>query len=388
MEDRKKTLKDLETAKNDTQKLLNSLLEKLGESLVSRMDTHSAAANKAVLPDEDNPFHLWEEKKRLQKEIADSEENIKSIETDLRHIGELEEEINRKEREKNEKSREISGVYEDLGRFILNSSGFSGFNAAYEQEFGDISGKIDFQQKRLEELNNSEGGIINGLANGVKSMVTRTLLSRNEANLEKLYRFAGEQFLTGLENPSGSRILPEESRLAEEGKFAPVVQQGCELRKSAAQLRDEIESLRNDRRETAQALDQKGNPARRISELETCITRTFDDIGRLHIRFGSLILEKEWKKFFAADLNTERILYDKIISLDESLKNTEAKIDSTRVAIALDNEKSEILKLREGIDERRKRIAETEAVIAEMEEQITAAEKRMTELTEKYGQNQ
>ena len=391
MEDRKKTLRDLEEAKADTLELLDNLLEKLGESLVSRMETsggkkkgknQESDSRELAKAEGDNPALLWEEKKSLLRDIADSEGNIKAIEADLRHLGELEEKINQKEREKNEKAKELFLLCTELGRLVLADPGFENFTASFEQEMNDISLKIDFQQKKLEELDSSEGNFFTRLTNGVKGMVTKAMLSKNEAALERLYRSAGEQFLVFMENSSG-REEPE----FKDGEIDTLTHDGLKQRKTHEALKEEIAGLKAERRETADAIDQKGNPARRISELEVRITRIKEEIRALHRRFGACARKNEWKDHFSSLYSeSDKILDDKIASLYESLKDTETKIEATKIAIAIDNENAEIAKLKDAIEDKKRRIADAESAITGMQGQIAAAEKRIEDLTGKHGE--
>jgi len=377
MEDRKKTLKDLEASKLQTIETLDNLLANLGESLIARMETVSG-----IPSDGETPVKIWDEKNRLQKEIANAEENIVLIETDLRRLGELEEEINRLERERNEISKDVLPVYTELGRLVLIDSGFENFSSAFEKEMNDITMKIDYQQKKLDELDGEEGNIFIRATKGVRGMVNRLILTKNEAELEKLFRGAGEQFFIALENP-GSRISSEEITLSDEGIIGSHKQKGSEFRQRLAELRDEGEKLRTERREKAAALDQKGNPARRISELEAFITNTKDEVIRVYRNFGACARKEEWRKFFAPFSETENIQDEKIDSISKSLHITEQQIEDVKIAIAIDNENAEISKLKAAINEKQQIINNAESAIAGMKNQIETAEKNIKNLSEK-----
>ena len=388
MEDRKKTLRDLEASKAQSQEVLDKLLGNLGESLISRNES-CPGQNISVESDKDNPFILWQEKKRLDNEVAGAEDNIRTIETDLRRLGELEEEISRKEREKNEKAKEIIPVYTELGRLVMTDSGFDRFSSVYEQEMNDITLKIDYQQKKLDELDNTEGNFFIRVTKGVRGMVNRAILSKNEAELEKLYRLVGEQFLEDLENPQPRRISNEEVKLLEEGIICTQALKGRELRNQQITLNGESEKLRKERREIADALDEKGNPARRISELEVFISNTRDGIQKIYRRFGACARTAEWRVHFSPFTETEIIQDEKIGSITESLCDMEKKIEAVKIAIAIDNENAAIAKLRQSIDDKQRVINEAQTEISELNGQIAAAEKRIGELSEKqHGEEQ
>ena len=388
MEDRRKTLRDLEAAKAESLELLGNLREKLGESLVSRAessDFFNKIKNEVPAGDGgDNPFLLLEGKKNLLKNITDADENIKTIEADLRRLGELEEEINRREHEKNENIKALFPVYAELGRIVLTNSGFNRYAAAFIEEYNIITSKIDYQQKKLDELDNTDGNFFTRMTKGVRSMAARAMLSKNEADLEKFFKNVGEKLFADLENPVSG--IPDEFSLIQEA--ASQISKGKELRKVLESLKDEVNRLRLERKKTAEALDQKGNPARRISELEIYIIRTKDEIRSVHRRFGSCAIRDEWKEYFPLESETEKILCEKIISIEESLKKTEREIEATRIAIAIDNEKAEIEKIKNAIDEKQRRITEAQEAITVMESRIAAAEKNIAELTKKYEENQ
>ena len=392
MEDKKKTLRDLESHKAETQELLNNLLEKLGDSLFTRID-ESGREPEALwqgwssLPreDENSLPSIWEEKQKFLKQIADSNDSIKSIESDLRRISDIEEDIKRKEHERTESGRDITRISAELGRLVISDPGYEHFTSGFEQEFNDISLKIDSQQKKLDEIDGSGKNIFNRLTNGVKGMVTKVLLSKNEAALEKFFRHVGEQFFVFLENPDSQRHPTDEKYY--ESEISSLTQQGVDLRKKQDLLKDEIDRLRSERKDIADTLDLKGNPARRISELENTIARTREEIKRLHRSFGESARKKDCRDFMSPYSEMEKILDDKIDSLEESINDTAQKIESTKIAIAIDNENAEIEKLKNSIEEKRKRITDAENSITEMEGQIAESQKRISELADGNGEN-
>ena len=385
MEDRKKTLKDLENSRAETLKLLDIILEKLGEFLISGAE--EPADFPPFEPQEDNPSLLTEEKNKLLKEISDSEDEISAIETSLRNLGKLNSNINVKEQEKNSKNGEVYSFYSELGHAIMGTPGFGHFTGPFEPKLNDITLKINIQKKKLEEYDNA-GNLLARIGGNVKGMMARTILSRCEAALERLFISAGEEYLVSLENPSSGRISAEEINLANEGELGVLTQKGKELRGQLASIKDEIEILKRERRGIIQSLDKVINPARRISELEIYITRTREEIRKVHHRFGSLVLAGKWQKFFASRLKKEKDLYEKMTSLDYSVKLTEKEIDSVKTAMAVDNENAEIEKIYGLINGKRQLIADAEASIADMENSILEAQKRIDGLTKKDGQNQ
>ena len=398
MEDRKKTLRDLEAKKAETLEILDRLHESLGGSLITRLESGGAGNGFPDLPvskaEGENPRGIWEENQKLLTEIADTEETIKAIETDLSRLGEMEGEINRKDAESAEKTKEMALFYTDLGRLILEDPGFDQFSAPYRQQLEDLFLQLHAREKQLDDLEKSEGNFFARLANGARGWITKSQLTRNETTLKNLYRSAGEKFILSRaredyrtqESQSQDDPLDNSPEIFDEsswgGEITDQVHKTEELRKLQNSLKDDIARLLKERRETADSLNKEGNPVRRIAGLEKYITRNREEIRIVHRRFGSCIREKNWKKkFISFYSDDDRVLEEKIASLDESLKETEGRIEEVRIAIAVDNENAEIEKLKNVIEEKRRRIAEAEAAIAETEGQIAAAEKHIKELT-------
>jgi hypothetical protein len=381
MEDRKKSIRDLEARKAQTLEALDGLLEKLGESFITRIEGGEITPDMPVSETADSPQGLCDEKAKNIKEIADSQDAIKTIETNLSRLGELEELIDRKEQENSEKNRQMVQFYLKLGELILGDPRFREFCAPFEAEFNDIILRIDSQEKKLDELENSEGGFFTKVANGAKSMVTKSLLTKYRSSLEKLYRSAGEQFIVSWEKSS-----EDLDDFVADREIAELTGQCEELRKLSAAIKEEIAGLRNERKECADVLDLGGSPIRRISDLEKYIARIREDIKKIHRRFGASIRRADMVSVFSAHfIETEKVLDEKICSLEELIFETERKIEETKIAIAIDDKKAEIEKLKDAIAEKQRVIADTNTAILEYEGEIVEAEKQLEELQEQHG---
>ena len=384
MEDRKKILRDLEAKKAEIHEVLNKLLENLGNSLMTSLESGGKFFPDLPEPssDDPNPRSIWDEKLKLNNEIADTEDTIKAIEADLSRLGYIEAEISRKESENIEKTKEFSQASTDVGRLILEESAFDEFTASFRQQLEDIFLQIDTQEKRLNELENTEGGFFARLANGARGWLTKSQLSKHEATLKELYRNAGEQFILSREDAKVKESPPEMDDSSFSEEIYNQIRKTEEIRKFQVSLNDEVSKLLTERREIADTLNREGNPVKRISGLENFISRNREEIRMVHRYFGFSIREKEWKdKFISLYSEEDKALGEKINSLEESLKETEDRLEAIKTAIAIDNEKAEIEKMRGVIEEKRKQLAEVETAIAEIEEQINAAEKRIEELS-------
>ena len=115
MDERRNTIKELEAnIKSETEER-NRLLIGLGETLLFRI-----GADDALLINADNESgSVLIEYRRLQKEIADAEGNIKSIEKTIEQLKELEEAITGKENEYSRLDRELAETNIELGKALL-----------------------------------------------------------------------------------------------------------------------------------------------------------------------------------------------------------------------------------------------------------------------------
>ena len=390
MEDRKKLIRDLEAKKAETQGILDELLENLGESLLIRFENDEIKPGLPPPPAEgDHPAALREEKAVLVREIANSRTSIKAIERNLSRLGDLETIISQKERLLSEKNKEANNLNAELGNLILDDYHFDDFCAPYKNQLHDILFRIDFQKKKLEEIESQEGGFFSQIANGVKKMLSKSLIAKDQNALEKLYRNVGEQFFSLRERRlnDSQESSANAVDIQADGIIAELIKNGDELRVFQKTVRDEIAGFKSERRDTADSLDKGGDPVRRISDLEKYISRIEDDIGKIYRRFGICIRGAEQKNVFAGFFNDgDKILDEKIDALEALILDTDKRIAKTKIAIAIDNEKSEIAKLKDSIESKRRMIADANNDISNMENKINSAEKNIEELQEKHDQ--
>ena len=302
MIDRKKAIKELETRKSETQGILEGLYENLGESLASRIEKAEFSPDfTSVVPEGDDPRALLDEKAKFVQEILDSQASIKSIEENLSRLGKLEELISQKEKENSEAAKEAIAVYTQMGQLILEDERFEKFSGSYQIQLNDMLSRIDAQKNKIDELESQEGGFFSQIAAGVKGMVSKSQLAKDQSSLEKFYRSAGEDYFAFRERPEGSQAYEgaQFDEFPSDGEITRLVQKGQELRSLQASIKEDTLSLRNERKETADALDKSGNPVRRMSDLEKYIARAREDIKKLHRRFGSCVRAKDQIKNIA-----------------------------------------------------------------------------------------
>jgi DNA repair exonuclease SbcCD ATPase subunit len=372
MDERKRTIRELETKRLQDREGRDLLLENLGETLLSRLEgKKKAPKNLPAQGSGDNPGGALAEYRRLLKETAGSGESIKTIEEETQKLKELEDQINAKEEENSACVKELAGLYEQIGELALGRADHEDFSAFYRGQLDDLLFKIESQEEKLEDLEDSGGGFFSWLGGGARSVVIKALLAKNQASLKRLYRKAGEKFMS-----------PENAGEAGKGEIASLKEKIEEIRQLSSSLTADLAFLRGEKRKAAEVLGAGGNPARRIQELEKHIARTGEEIRRVYRRFGACSLDPAWKGFYGSLFTKEdSAVLGRIESLEESAKDTEARIEKLKAAIAIDEEKAEIEKLNNSIEAHLQRIAAAEESIGEMRERISGAETHIAELT-------
>lgn len=379
MEDRKKSVRELEIKNRESRIVLDGLLENLGESLLNRLTAEDIAKLSLSSAEGDSPRTLLEEKRRLQKEISSSEVTMKRIEDDVSRLKEMEEEIYRKEWEKTEKTKELAPIYLELGRLILETPDYEEYSAPYKKQLEELFLQIDFQEKRLEELENSEGNFITRLANGARGVFTKSLLAKNEASQEGIYRSAGELFIF---SPEESLSEGSSSRSPAKKEIITLVKRREEIHKKMDSLEHEIKQLNNDHLKIEDALDIGGSPLRRIAALKKYIANNQEETRKIYYRFGLCTRIRDRRKKFLSLFNkNEKTLEEKIDSVEDSVIELEKRIEALKIAISIEKENSDIDKIKKTIYGQRQRIAEAESNITELEGRITEAQVRIDDLS-------
>jgi len=363
MDERKKTIQDLEAKKQADTEGINRLLEGLGETLLARLETAEAAAG--------DPALLQEEYRRLMKHIADDEDIIRSIEADARRLQELSDALSRGDRQKTEQTKELSALYAELGQRLLADPALDtggDLLTLYRNQRDDALQRMTSQEEKLDELGQKTGNVFTWVGKNVQSLAAKALMTKIESDLSRIYRAAGEQFL--LAGADYEAAAEETRELA--GRTAA-------LRQAQAALTEELAALREDRRQLADAL---GNPARRIQGIERQIAHSREEIRDCCRRFGALTREEAFTPYFTPLLTGEDIVVgEKIAALVEAVAETEGKITRLRAAIAIDEEKAVIEKLQAAVETQREKIAAAEKTIAALERQIAEARQHVSELS-------
>jgi uncharacterized coiled-coil protein SlyX len=365
MDERKKTIRELESQRQEVSRSVNLMLEDLGESLLDRLGKDESALS----PAPEDTLCL-KEYRRLLGEIADSEALIKTIEADVDRLKEIEGQITRKEQQSSGHTKNLSDFYARLGELVLGDPLFEEFSGPYKPRLEVLLPKIRSLEERLEDIEDKGGAnLFSMIGKNAQSMVIRSFLGKGQENLRRLYGEAGEQFiLAGLGNiPAGEiRALVEE---IEDG------------RKVSSDITAELAVLRGERRKIGESFGSEGNPAKRIQGLEKHIGHIREELRKVYLDFGGRAADPSLRKGFAGIFSgDDLLLLEGIEKRRETLGDYETRIEKLKAALAIDEEEAEIEKLSRAIEEQKQRIAAGEKAIADLEDRIKKSKRRIGEL--------
>jgi predicted RNase H-like nuclease (RuvC/YqgF family) len=373
MDERKRTIGELELKKKESLRSLGAAYEGFGETLFGR------AGGEEGLPGADSGEYL-----RLRKEIADSEDLIKLTEADIRRLKELEGEILAKEREHGALASGIQRACADLGRDAVEEEAFSSVLGPYLQQIGQILPKLQDARARQNELEDRAGaGFFGWIGKHTRQAVYKTLAVKHEGALRKIYAAAGDR-LSALDN----EILIIGHSLED------AVRSVRDMKEQAAAQVRELDKLREERRRLGSAFSAEGGPVRRIQNLEKHIAQIQAELKLVYRRVGELA---------AAECRAEGLVLspdggggerfrgvlrpedNQVLEMVERGKEQAAEysreIEKLKTAIAIDDEKAEIEKMERAIVEQRQRIAAAEGRIGELNRQIDEAGAHIEELS-------
>ncbi|MDR0497629.1 MAG: hypothetical protein LBH42_08450, partial [Treponema sp.] len=277
MDERRNKIRDLEAKKQADIRAGNQLLEGLGESLFRRIGEESPFNNAAV----DTPGGILVEYRGLQKEIAGSLDNIAFFEKEASRFKELEEAITAREEEKKQLDEELTEVYAAIGKVLFEDPEYHEATGASRRQEENLLARVEEQELKLGELEKREGGILTWLGKTTQMTISRTLLSRNRSALKRLYREAGERYIS---------TKPVESLV---GDHAGAAEKVLELKESLSSLGVDLSGLKGERREMVILFGTEGTPSRRIQKLEKHIEQVKGKFPVLNLRMGTLAAEDD-----------------------------------------------------------------------------------------------
>jgi len=364
MDDRKSVIKELEEKKKTLTESKNRLIQGLGESLLQRIGEAEPFADVSS-----GPGAVLADYRRMKKEIAESNENIKSLELDIVRLKELEERISAIESEQSLLKEEQAQLQIRIGMVILKAPNSNDISAPLKNQEETLLEKISEHEKVLEELEEQGGGIFGWLGKNARTAVEKALLSKNRSDLEKIYLRAGIEYL--------SKSMPE---LSDEDA-AKDAEKANALKERMSSLNEELLSLKEERRKLGGGFGIDSYPSQRIKSIEKRIAQTTKEFPAVYFRLGSLAAASGGKETFASFMNgDDPAVLEKVEALSAQIAGEELSIRKVNAAIRIDEEKAEIERLKRAIAAQQQKITAAEDAITDIEGQISDTEQHITEL--------
>jgi len=362
MDNRKTRIKELETKKAADTRARNKLLEELGNALFGRIGEGEPFSGDAA--------GVLTEYRGLQKDIADSEDIIKSLEEEVSKLKELEEAISVREDEKSRLDKELEEAHVGIGKILFEDPDFHDATGTARRQEETLLAKIEEQERKLEELDKREGGVFTQLGKNVQMTLSRTLLLKNRSALRQFYLDAGEKYIT---------TKPDEPLAGSGGEAAG---NALRLSEQLSSLNADLAGLKGERRKIMELFGAEGSPSRRIEGLERHISHVKGDFVALHLRLGILATENTGGEALSALIREEdKELLEKAGLLKSQIAEAELDIQKINASVSIDEEKAEIEKLNKAIQSQRQKITYAEEAIAGFEKQIAGVEFKIGELT-------
>jgi chromosome segregation ATPase len=359
MDERKKTIKDLETRKKANLASVDALLIQVGEVLLPRIQNE--------VPE----YGL------LARDIHDSEESIAAARADIARLKKLDEDIRGKEQESSELNKTIFLLYTRIGELVLQDPAFGEFAGPYRAQVETLLPKIQSLEGRIETLGEQEDpNVFAWIGKGAQSMVLRSFLGRNKNNLQRIFNAAGEKFVQNapkeaIDNVSVLDVLGEING----------------SRGTQAGVQTEIALLKEERRRITASFAPDGGVSRKIPALERHIAETREKLRALFLHYGRLVSESPEQPEYAAVLeNADYQLLDRAAALKSEAAENDRRAERLRASLAIDEEKAKISKMERSIIFHRRRIAESEENIRELDGNILEANKRIEDLSKALEQ--
>ncbi|MDR2786484.1 MAG: hypothetical protein LBB83_11290 [Treponema sp.] len=359
MDERKKTIKDLETRKKADLASVDALLVQLGEALLPRMQNE--------VPE----YGL------LMRDIHDSEESIAAAQADIARLKKLDEDIRRKEQESSELNKTIFLLHTRIGELVLQDPAFGEFAGPYRVQVETLLPKIQSLEGRIETLGEQDGpNVFAWIGKGAQGMVLRSFLGRNKSNLQRIFNAAGEKFVQDAPKEAIDNVFVLDML----GEI-----NGSRETQTAAQT--EIALLKEERRRVTASFAPDGGVSRKISALERHIAETREKLHALFLHSGRLVSESPEQPEYAVMLeNADHQLLDQVAALKSAVEENDRHAEKLRASLAIDEEKAKIGKMERSIVFHRRHIAESEENIRELDARILAANKRIEELSKSLEQ--
>ncbi|MDR3191629.1 MAG: hypothetical protein LBT87_01035 [Treponema sp.] len=367
MDERKKAIAGLEAKKQEALGSLNLIFEGLGETLFARIyGQGEAPAEQAAWASPEAQEYL-----KLKKDIADSEQLIRITESDTLRLKELETYIHGKEEEYAALSREAAETRVELGRRMHGDPAFAGITDSLQDRLDALADKIRVTELKLDRMDDQDGSnVFSWIGKNAQVLGLRVFLGRDQANLEKAYESLGARLLR-----------KENAGLFSGHEIAGLAEEAGNLEKKAETLKEELARLRSERRKLSGAFAAEGGAVRRIQGLERHIAHIKDELKIVYRRFGEEAADPARAADFAHALNDDdKPVLEKSELVRKTIGEYDREIEKLKTAMAIDDEKAAVEKMRKSIQDHRDRIKACQEAIADLEGRIAGAEEHIAEL--------
>jgi hypothetical protein len=372
MDERKRSIRELEEKKRETLEKLLQLQENWGKTVLSRLD----AANSDRFAGELGRY------RQLLAAIALIRGNIRTLEEDTLRLRDMELALEERNNGVAATTGALKELYAGLGKTALQSDGALAVDPSLRAQAEGLAARIGSRQERLGELaGGKSAGIFSWLSGAAQGTLIRAGLSKSQADLYRIYGAAGEQCFAALERQGAG----EEALLGDAPAQIRALRQELALREeSRAAALDEWGALK-------ESLGIGGNsrnfsPAKKIRDLEQRIEREQKQLANHCAAFGAYLCERyadsaredpEESAWLEED---DRTALGKARELEEALAGHEAEREKLQASLQIDEERDAIDKMKTSILSHRRRIAADESAIKDLEKQIEKSNRRITEL--------
>jgi hypothetical protein len=361
MDQRKKTIAELENKKQESLRSLDLIREDLGARLLERIG------------DADFPSEDLAEYRRLWKETLDSRGRIKTIEEDSLRIQALDEELESKEGQQTAQRRELADLTLDLGKEILGDPQNTESPVFFRQQADLLASRLEALEARLAEMETREGGnLFSWIGKSAQALITRSSLAKARNKLHRLYETVGEQF-----SRSGGAGVPA----AQSGLLRNIQK----LKKQSQALEEDMAELREKRRELAARTGGRSGPLKNIRDLEKHLGRIKEEFAVLYRHFGGEAAAGAKKQFASLLDEGDQQTLEKIALIQKTVAGYEDEIEKLKASLGIDEAKREIEKLEKATAEQQDRIAAAETAIAAYTQKIAEARARIGEFSKRLG---
>jgi uncharacterized coiled-coil DUF342 family protein len=363
MDDRKKRIDDLTRNNLESRYSLDTLLEKFGETLYSRIKEMNADFEDII------QYNVY------LKDIAESNTAISKIEEKNRRYKELEEAIETAEDEERERAKEMAVFFRKLGKALLENNAYDDYTSLFKDQADALKSKQESLETRISELDNKEGGnVFSWIGKSAQGLVLKSFLSKAQESQEQLYLSIGERY-------------SNRDSADEEEEVAAIRAEIERLRGISETAADEISALKDERRIISASFGIDGNPQKQIQFVVNRIAEVKAALGVLYKKFGSQAagidedITPERKYFIDTIVTAEDgEIIGRAAKLNQSIADNENAIVKLKASLAIDEEKSKIEKYKKSIEDKKDKIVDLEKAIEDLEGSVRDSENYIREL--------